>query len=412
MKQDCNRILDRHPLQTAPISDATHSDATEIQCSRFTTPTGLDEVSLMISDHKTLDTEAACASLLAKYTHTRDEQDLAPDSLQFSRIYLSDMANQREAVLDSELYRTLRQGAVSIMEQRPLEGGAISVHTTHIQPKESPLTHPSRPVDPQGWRNESLTCGENYQWLWSANYDGRGPFNAYDQTNELFDSLQSDLGAHGLLLNQHTVRTWIYVRDIDNHYMGMVRARLGLFERIGLTDKTRYLASTGIEGKARNVDTLATLDALSIGGLKEEQLVRMDAPSHMSPTIDYGVTFERGTRVRFGDRSHLYISGTASIDTAGEVMYLGDAQRQTERALENIDALLKPQGATLSDMAYLYVYVRNPASFDTIRAVVNQTVPQHVPVLFLDGSVCRPEWLVEIEGVGLIPDDAPFPAFR
>ena len=31
-------------------------------------------------------------------------------------------------------------------------------------------------------------------------------------------------------------------------------------------------------------------------------------------TYEYGVTFERGTAVTYGDRRHVFIAGTASID--------------------------------------------------------------------------------------------------
>ena len=66
-------------------------------------------------------------------------------------------------------------------------------------------------------------------------------------------------------LRNNTVRTWIYVRDIDNNYKGMVVARREFFTRIGLTNQTRYIASTGIEGKSIKMQSLVSLDSLSIG---------------------------------------------------------------------------------------------------------------------------------------------------
>ena len=41
------------------------------------------------------------------------------------------------------------------------------------------------------------------------------------------------------------------------------------------------------------------------------------AASHMNRTSDYGVSFERGTAIEYGDRIHALISGTASIDNRG-----------------------------------------------------------------------------------------------
>ena len=127
--------------------------------------------------------------------------------------------------------------------------------------------------------------------------------------------------------------------------------------------------------------------------------------------IKYGVTFERGLRVRFGDRSHLHISGTASIDKNGTIMHLNDVRKQTLRTLDNIKALLAPHGAGLNDMAYYIVYVRNFKDRNKIKEVLEKVIPPEIPLLLLEGAVCRPAWLVELEGVALIPDKSDFPPF-
>lgn len=68
------------------------------------------------------------------------------------------------------------------------------------------------------------------------------------------------------------------------------------------------------------------------------------ARDYLNPTYEYGVTFERGVRVDYGDRSHIFISGTASIDNRGRVVHAGDVRRQTERMWENVEALLREGG--------------------------------------------------------------------
>jgi enamine deaminase RidA (YjgF/YER057c/UK114 family) len=365
----------------------------------------------MIGDVGNHSVENACKVLNARYQEALRRHDLSPATQVFSRIHLSDIANQKEAVRSSRLYSILSQGAVSMIEQAPLYEGMMSLHTYHVVPDCGGLQRSLLNHDPQAWRNGSLIRGANYQMLWTANYDGRGPFDAHAQTEDIFDAMGATMHAHAMSLRHNTVRTWVYVRDIDNHYLDMVKSRRALFRRLGLTDRTRYIASTGIEGKSNEVNTLASIDALSIGGLREEQIVRMEAPDHMPPTITYGVTFERGLRIRFGDRSHLCVSGTASIDQEGRVMHVGNVKKQTERTLENMAALLAPHEADLEDMAYVYVYVRDPGSRDTVREVVEQRVPPHVPVLYLRGAVCRPAWLVEMEGTARILDNAPFPNF-
>ena len=137
----------------------------------------------------------------------------------------------------------------------------------------------------------------------------------------------------------------------------------------------------------------------------------MEALSHLRPTILYGVTFERGLRVRFGDRSHLYISGTASINSQGEVLHEGDAGLQTRRAVENVRALLEAQSATLADLAYVIAYVRNVHDRQQVRKVLDEELGEGTPLVFAEAAVCRPAWLMELEGVAIIHDRSEFPPF-
>jgi enamine deaminase RidA (YjgF/YER057c/UK114 family) len=192
----------------------------------------------------------------------------------------------------------------------------------------------------------------------------------------------------------------------------MVKARRELFERIGLTHETRYIASTGIQGLTVDTACLVSMDGLSMGNICEEQLVRIEAPENLRSTHMYGVTFERGTRVRFGDRSHLHISGTASIDPDGTVLFIGDVCNQLERTIDNVEALLASQGAKLSDMQYLILYMRDPKCYPRIEGILASRIPEETPIIVVEGPVCRPTWLVEMEGVGIIPDQNEFPSFE
>ena len=229
--------------------------------------------------------------------------------------------------------------------------------------------------------------------------DDSGDLDSFRQTNALFDEYNQYLNNNGLTLLSNSIRTWIYVRDIDNNYAGMVDSRLQYFIEQGLNKDTRYIASTGIEAKLHNVDTLVSFDALAISNLDSSQIKRMEAVECMSPTIDYGVTFERGTEVVFGDRSHYYISGTASIDKNGDVLYIGDPEKQTERAIKNIECLLINANCSLDDFMYIIVYLRDPSSITEVKNIVEDRFPNNLPIVFVEGAVCRPSWLVEIEGV-------------
>jgi enamine deaminase RidA (YjgF/YER057c/UK114 family) len=253
--------------------------------------------------------------------------------------------------------------------------------------------------------------GRSYSLLLTANHTAGDLLDAYTQTQTVFASLHSCIRQSGMNLLDNGIRTWVYVRDIDNHYKDMVRARREFFAAHGLTDQTRYLASTGILGMTYSPERIVSADLLSIGGLAAGQVVRMEACSHLRPTILYGVTFERGLRVRFGDRSHLYISGTASINCEGEVLHEGDAELQTRRAIENVRALLAGQSASLDQLAYVIAYVRNVHDRQRVGKVLDEELGRKVPLVFVEAAVCRPTWLMELEGVAIVPERCDYPLF-
>jgi enamine deaminase RidA (YjgF/YER057c/UK114 family) len=122
-------------------------------------------------------------------------------------------------------------------------------------------------------------------------------------------------------------------------------------------------------------------------------------------TKDYNVTFERGTRIGYADRTHHFISGTASIDRTGRVVHPGDVLRQLDRTLANVDALLRSGGAGLANMTHLLVYLRDAADFPRVDACLRERFPD-LPMLILRGAVCRPDWLIEVEGIGIAAEQS------
>lgn len=143
------------------------------------------------------------------------------------------------------------------------------------------------------------------------------------------------------------------------------------------------------------------MDSLNWFGLCAGQQNYLCAPAMLSPTALYGVSFERGTRVVFGDRSHCFISGTASIDHAGKVVHLQDVERQAVRMLDNIEALLKSSGGSLADVKWGTLYLRDSADAEAVRAVVDARLPKGIPYVTVRAPVCRPSWLVEMECVAV-----------
>ena len=303
-------------------------------------------------------------------------------------------------------------GALSIIEQKPLGGGPIALLTYHIHGHETPLLRRRRGFEPDGWSNDMLLRGAAYTMHYAANLTRVPGANVAERTRGTFDGYADLLEKERMWPLANAIRTWIFLRDVDLDYRDMVTGRTEFFNDHWLTADTRYIASTGIQGGTAAADCPLSLDALAIGGIESEQIVRLDAIQNMPPTIHYGVTFERGTAVRFGDRSHMYISGTASINPLGEVLFAGDPAAQTRRAIDNIEALLKEKNrATLADMACVIAYARNFHDRKAISGVLREAFGDTTPLVFAEAPVCRPGWLVELEGVALVPGTTNFPPF-
>ena len=349
--------------------------------------------------------------LAARYAVAQQELDLDPAGAVFRRVFVSDALNQADTVAASPLARGPAGApvAVSIVQQAPLSvpGIKLALLAYHV---DSAATEARRQLSPHHILIERNGLGHLWSTRLCAHADG-GTVSAAAQTEAVFDALLDALEGQGGRLAEQCVRTWLYMKDVDVFYADMVTRRSEIFARHGMTADTHYIASTGIEGACAHRCDVVAMDAYSVLGLRADQVRYLNDFDRLCPTKTYNVTFERATRVGFADRAHLFISGTASIDRFGQVVHKGDVLRQLDRALENVGALLADGGGRLQDMMHLLVYLRDPADAAAIEGRLATVLPG-VPRLLVQGAVCRPEWLVEVEGIAAVPQHAPaLPSF-
>lgn len=382
-----------------------------VKCSSFSIPEGAEEYYLSFTNNETGSFDKAIAELCEKYRFVTKYLALSEQTLVFSRLHVSDIVNQKNLLVKSELFRHIGHGVVSVVQQTPLTPDSLALFSYHLKKETGHFQKEFLGNGGEPWHTGMVVKGDHYSMVWSSNLAEAGPFDSKQQTEMLFKSFGAFLDRYDLNVRNNLLRTWIYVRDIDNHYGGMVEARKDFFGSHGLCRESRFVASTGIEGKGTESGAIVTMDSLSLGNIDEEQIVTMDALEHLPRTILYGVTFERGLRVRFGERSHLMISGTASIDGDGKTAHEGDIEKQTHRTIDNVEALLSGQGAALNDLAYTLCYIRNPKDYGRVKEIVSERLPGNIPIIAVEAAVCRPAWLFEMEGVGIIPDANPFAPF-
>jgi len=297
------------------------------------------------------------------------------------RYFLSDAANQADEVLLADI----SDCAKSIIEQAPLDGTKVGLWVYM-------MSNVSTRLLPSGLYEVSHGA---YRHLWNASMHNLAANSEY-QTRLLFNEYIMQLTQEGCTLADNCIRTWFFVNDIDLNYGGVVRARNQVFFTQGLTQHTHFIASTGIGGRQQDPNVLSQMDNYAVAGISREQIQYLYAPTHLNRTSDYGVSFERGVRVDYGDRRQVFISGTASIDNKGQILHAKDVTRQTRRMWENVEALLHEADLTYEDVGEMVVYLRDIADYAVVSQLYEERFPGK-PVIIVQAPVCRPGWLVEME---------------
>lgn len=383
-----------------PAADPEESRQKFVSVRSFQGPVGTSEHYLVVNTPADLTFVEQLGFLHQQYCETLHRLGLRPETAIFRRIFLSDILNQAALVETSELASD--SAAVSLVQQPPLPASRIALLAYHIASPE-PLN--KLRLSPK----HLLVRGSGQRHLWSTCLCASGRLNAVSsetQTREVFSELIQVLAQQRCSLRDHCLRTWLYLKDVDVFYDGMVNARRELFSEQGMTAATHYIASTGIEGACSHGRDLVTMDAYCNLDLVPGQISYLNDFQRLCGTRSYNVTFERGTRVAYADRAHYFISGTASINCRGDVVHPGDVLRQTERTIDNIDALLRSASATLDELMYLMIYLRDATDFAPVKHYVGDRLPD-VPVVFVQAAVCRPAWLIEAEGVAIIKNSQP-----
>lgn len=302
----------------------------------------------------------------------------------FERYFLSDSAIQ-QPLLKERLSDSQPDHSVSIIEQAPLNGTKIALWA-YLQ---TGFTC-SHSVD-----NLYEASHGAFTHLWTSSNTNRGG-SPKKQTKQLLLDYSESLNELQCSLSDNCIRTWLFVKNIDDNYKGMVVGRNDVFATHSLSSDTHFIASTGIGGRTADRDACVMMDAYAVKGHKEGQIGYLYARSNFNSTTEYGVSFERGTYLDYGDRRHVFISGTASINNKGEIMFPGDVRKQANRMIENVEKLLDEACCNWDNVGQIIVYLRDPADYMTVSELFSARFPSK-PWIIVLAPVCRPGWLVEME---------------
>jgi enamine deaminase RidA (YjgF/YER057c/UK114 family) len=137
----------------------------------------------------------------------------------------------------------------------------------------------------------------------------------------------------------------------------------------------------------------------------------ISAPDVLNEANDYPKpsSFSRGIRVDLPGATVIFLSGTASVDEEGHTVHVGDFDAQCLRTYRNLTRLLAAEKASWHDVVrttcYLRDIERDYEAFNALRtmfltALHLDPIPASTGI---QAELCRPDLLVEIEAIAIVP---------
>jgi enamine deaminase RidA (YjgF/YER057c/UK114 family) len=107
--------------------------------------------------------------------------------------------------------------------------------------------------------------------------------------------------------------------------------------------------------------------------------------------------------------SMVFVRGQIGQDLdSSKRVAIGDAGGQAEKAMANIKMLLEEADAKLEYVCKITIYIVDPRYREAVYRVVGRWLKGVYPVStgIVVSALARPEWLVEIDAIAVIPDEA------
>ncbi len=345
------------------------------------------------------------------------QQQDEPMAVTMQTVFMRDRAEVPIAKKLFEAYFGDEMPLTLFVVQPPCEGSRLAIEAWAVSTNSARVEYHSPDL--------VTVTYDDMRWLYaSGGALHRSGRTAYDQSADAFECMQRVLEGAGASF-EDVVRVWLYqgciTKEVNGveRYRELNRARTDFFADIDFDHRpipvannghAIYPASTGI---GTCCDGLVTACMALQTERKDVVLLPLENPLQVS-AFDYpkvysmkSPKFARAMAVRMGDHITTWISGTASI-VDSETVFQGDVEKQTDQTLTNIERLIDAEnftrlgwpdgGATLEDLAKIHVYVKHAEDYAKVRAVCERRLG-HLPAIYAVADVCRPDLLVEIEGV-------------
>jgi enamine deaminase RidA (YjgF/YER057c/UK114 family) len=191
------------------------------------------------------------------------------------------------------------------------------------------------------------------------------------------------------------------------------RVSTGTIEGIDISWSPAALAELKALGFYGN-EGLSESNLEGINRVEERPLVpkrSISAPAVLNEAYKYPKpsSFSRGMRVDLPGATMLLLSGTASVDERGLTAHVGDFDAQCLRTYRNLTQLLASEKASWHDVVWTTCYLkdidRDYEAFNKLRSMFLTAVGlDPLPAsIGIQARLCRPELLVEIQVIAIVP---------
>jgi aminoacrylate peracid reductase len=118
----------------------------------------------------------------------------------------------------------------------------------------------------------------------------------------------------------------------------------------------------------------------------------INPPQFPTPIAPYSAGAKAGNTV--------YVSGVLALGEGGTVLHPGDAAAQTRAVLDTIKTTLEAAGATLEDVAFNHIFLKDLADYAAFNSVYAEYFPGPKPARYcIKTDLVKPECLVEIASI-------------
>ena len=99
----------------------------------------------------------------------------------------------------------------------------------------------------------------------------------------------------------------------------------------------------------------------------------------------------------------IFVSGVLAMDSTGATVGVGDVKAQARQVIESIKGILAAGGATLADVTYNAIFLKDLADYAAFNQVYAEYFGSNPPARYcIRADLVRPEFLVEISSTAVL----------